>query len=268
MAKSTPPPTPEELFDPDQLDPAMSDLLGPGIAQLLGAIKAGGHHGRRAAEREWAQAAIEALDIRLDIIGLDRLDPAGQYLVAPLHEGFADVLALLQLPLDLSWVIRDELLELPYFGEYLRLAGHIAIEPESPRVALRTILRELPVVVASGLSPVIFPQGSLLGVEVSFQPGAMQLADRFGLPLLPVVLTGSHRVWDYPFGRSLRRGQTIRLEVLRPLPPGSATARMGEVEREMKRLALTAEAASPRHYVPARDGLWEGYRFDLDPDGT
>ncbi len=264
VARPKPPPTAEDLFDEEQLDAVVHGLLGAQMAELVTAIGAGDEARRLAAEREWATAAIEALDVRLDIIGRDRIAPGSQYLVAPLHEGFADVLALLQLPLDLSWVIRDELLDLPYFGEYLRAAGHIAIEPEAPRAALRTILRELPPAIATGRSPVIFPQGSLLGVEIRFQPGAFQLADRYQLPVLPVVLTGSHLVWDYPFGRSLRRGQRIRLEVLQPLPPGTAVARMHETERAMKSRALAATDAPARHYVPERDGLWEGYRFELD----
>jgi 1-acyl-sn-glycerol-3-phosphate acyltransferase len=257
-------PTKDDLFDPEQLDAVMHRLLGAEMTKLVSAIEAGDAVSRHQAEQVWAAAAIEALDIQLEMVGLDRIDPLCQYLVAPLHEGFADVLALLQLPLRLSWVIRDELLDLPHFGEYLRAAGHIAIEPEAPRAALRTILRELPPTIASGLSPVVFPQGSLLGLEVSFQPGAFQLADRYELPVLPVVLTGSHQVWDYPFGRLLRRGQRIRLELLEPVPPGTAVARMHEIEMVMKSRALEVTDAPARHYVPERDGLWEGYRFQLD----
>jgi 1-acyl-sn-glycerol-3-phosphate acyltransferase len=259
-------PAPEDLFDPDQLTEEMLDLLSAGISEVTAAAESGDGDRFRAAERAWAAAAVESLGIKIDVIGEERMHADVQYLVAPLHEGFADVLALQNLPLDLTWIIRDELLSLPYFGEYLRLAGHIAIEPEAPRAAFRTILREAPAAIAAGSSPVVFPQGSLLGIEVSFQAGAFQLADRWGLPLLPVVLTGSHRVWDYPFDRNLHTGQAIRLEVLPAIEPGSAVARMPEIERVMKRLALEVVDAPARHYVPERDGLWEGYRFELDTD--
>ncbi len=255
-------PTPEDLFDPEQLDPAMRSLLDEGVTEII--ATAGDCGALRRAERAWSARARELLQIKLDVVGVELIDCDGQYLVAPLHEGFADVVALQTLPLDLAWVIRDELLDLPYFGEYLRAAGHIAIEPEAPRAAMRTILRKLPAAVADGSSVVVFPQGSLLGIEVSFQLGAFQLADRLGLPVLPIVLTGSHQVWDYPFGRDLRFGQTIRMEVLPPLPVGTAVAAMGELEAEMKKRALAVTSAPTRHYVPERDGLWEGYRFELD----
>lgn len=257
-------PHPEELFDPDELDAELLQLIGPGIAAVMAAAASGDRSLLHREERVWADAVVAALDVDVQVTGMDRVDPDRQYLVAPLHEGFADVLALLRLPLDLDWVIRDELLDLPYFGEYLRLAGHIAVEPESPRAALRTILQKMPAAVDRGDSMVVFPQGSLLGIEIAFQPGAFQLADRFGLPLLPVVLSGSHQVWDYPFSRAIQRGQSVRIEVLDPIAPGGAIAAMGTVETEMKKRARSAVAAPVRHYNPERDGLWEGYRFELE----
>ena len=262
VAEPNPNPRPEDLFDPSELDEMMRALLGSAMDEVVAA--AGDRNQLHAAERSWAAAAGAALDIDIELHGLENIEPGQQYLVAPLHEGFADVLALLQIPLPLGWVIRDELLDLPYFGDYLRAAGHIAIEPESPRAAFRTILREVPPLLEAGESLVIFPQGSLLGIEVGFQSGAFHLADRFGLPVLPVVLAGSHRVWDYPFSSKLRRGQRIRLEVLPPLEPGTALARMHEVEAEMKQRAEAIDDAPVRHYVPERDGTWEGYRFELD----
>ena len=121
----------EDLFDPEQLTPQMHLLLGSGLAEVLAVAAQGDRSRLREAERIWANQAIASLDVRLELIGLEYVDPRTGYLVTPLHEGFADVLALLQLPLDLSWVIRTELLDLPVFGAYLRAAGHIAIEPEA-----------------------------------------------------------------------------------------------------------------------------------------
>jgi 1-acyl-sn-glycerol-3-phosphate acyltransferase len=263
MADPNAAPGPEDLFDPSQLDAPLLDLIGPGVAAVVGAAASGNRRRLRRAERVWADAAVSALQVQMTTAGLDLVDPQVQYVVAPLHEGFADVLALLRLPLDLSFVIRDELLDLPYFGEYLQLAGHIAVEPESPRAAFRALLREVPTVLEQGDSLVVFPQGTLLGIETRFQPGAFQLADRFGLSVLPVALSGSHQIWDYPFERTLKRGQSLRLEVLDPVPAGQAMLRMADVEAEMKRRARQG-SVPVRHYVPERDGLWEGYRFELE----
>jgi 1-acyl-sn-glycerol-3-phosphate acyltransferase len=265
MATRTESRQPEDLFEPTALDGALRDLLGPRLDALVVATR-GPRTALHEAEREWAAAAVDALDIQIAVAGLDRIDPSRSYLVAPLHEGFADVLAVLQLPLDLTWVIRDELLDLPYFGAYLVAAGYVAITPETPRAALRTMLRGARAAFAGGESLVVFPQGSLLGVETAFQSGAFQLAERFGVAVLPVVLTGSHRVWDYPFTANLRRGQSIRMTVLDPIEPALAVATMRGLEREMKRRALAVTDAPARRYQPEHDGTWEGYRFEIDPD--
>ena len=266
MAEPNPRPQSSDLFEEATLGDELLELLGPGLATVFQAA-ASGHRGRlHDAERAWASDVVAALEIDISVSGLDRIDDITQYIVAPLHEGFADVLALLHLPLDLNWVIRDELLELPYFGDYLRTAGHIAVEPESSRTALRTIFREAANTVASGESLVVFPQGSLLGLEIAFRPGAFALAKRIGRPILPVVLTGSHRVWEYPFHRTLRHGQSIRMEILDPVAPADAMAEMRELERDMKRRALAVVEAPARRYNPERDGRWPGYSFELDPN--
>jgi 1-acyl-sn-glycerol-3-phosphate acyltransferase len=106
----------------------------------------------------------------------------------------------------------------------------------------------------------------LLGLDIGFHPGAFWLAERFRVPLLPVVLTGSHRVWEYPFSPRLRYHQKIRMEVLEPIDGAHAVARMREIERDMKRRALAVDDAPARRYVPDRDGKWEGYSFLVDPD--
>lgn len=257
---------PKDLFTPESRDDEFWDLLGPRFDSVLAAATSGDRQRLHRSERSWAREVVQALDIRIEAVGLDRIERNRRYVVAPLHEGFADVLALLRLPLELNWVIRDELLGLPYFGQYLARAGHIAVEPENPRGALRKVLRSAPATFAAGESLVVFPQGSVLGIETAFQNGAFRLAERFEIALLPIVLTGSHRVWEFPFAPTLRKGQHIRMEILDPIEPEAAVGGMREIEREMKRRALAITDAPARRYLPDRDGLWNGYRFDLDPD--
>ncbi len=255
-----------DLIDREALSPELRDLLGPQLHRVIGAATSGDRRSLHDAERGWAEAAVHLLDVDLAITGLEKVDPGRRCIVAPLHEGFADVLALLRLPLDLNWVVRDELLELPFFGMYLKAAGHIAIEPELPRAAFRRILEGAREMFAAAESLVIFPQGSVLGLDVGFMPGAFRLAEHFELPVLPIVLTGSHRVWEYPFTTTLRFGQNVRMEVLEPIEPDGAVARMRSLEHDMKRRALAVTDAPARRYEPERDGYWENHSFLIDTD--
>ena len=217
----------------------------------------------RAAERWWARLASRLIGLRFDITGLEHIDPNEQYIVVALHEGFADGLALLHLPLSLTAVARDELATFPLLGSQLARGHHILIDPERPLHATRALHRRARAAIDAGDSLLVFPQGSILGIELAFHPGAFNLAHQSGRPILPVVLTGAHRVWDHPFSATLRLNQRMTVTVLPPVPAPEAISRRTEIERRTKQHAL-ASPIPPRHFDPTRDGYWDAYRYDID----
>ena len=246
-------------------------LLGPArlvlqLAALLPERAPARFRGRaacRAAERWWARLAAQLLGLRVDISGLEHIDLDERYVVASLHEGFADGVALLHLPLSLIAVARDELATFPFLGSQLRRGRHLLVRPEQPLQSARALCREARAAIEDGDSILLFPQGSILGIELAFQPGAFNLAQRLGRPLLPVVVTGGHRVWEHPFAPTLRLDQSMSIAVLPPVSPEEAVSQQAAVERDMKRVAL-ASATPPRHFDPDRDGYWDGYRYEID----
>lgn len=215
-------------------------------------------------ERSWARAAARALDLRLDISGAEHVDPDGSYLVAPLHESFIDAIALLHLPLKLRFAARKELTGWRVLGGYLGRSRHVMVDPEQPRQAYRDLLRSVPQTREAGEALVVFPQGSVLGIEIAFRQGVFRLADRFEIPVLPVVVTGGHRTWEHPFSPMLRFGERVSVRVLPPIPVGEAMAQADAIERHMKDVALGGVVAAPRRFDPARDGFWDGYRYEID----
>ena len=218
----------------------------------------------RAAERWWARLAARLIGLRIAISGLEHIDPDERYVVASLHEGFADGLALLHLPLSLTAVARDELSTFPQLGGQLARGRHLLIRPERPVPAARALHRGARAAIEAGDSLLLFPQGSILGIELAFQRGAFNLARRLGRPLLPIVVTGGHRVWEHPFTPTLRTNQSMSVAVLPPIPADEAVPQRAAIERRMKRLAL-ASATPPRHFDPDRDGYWDDYRYEIDP---
>jgi 1-acyl-sn-glycerol-3-phosphate acyltransferase len=201
--------------------------------------------------------------------GLEQIDPRQSYVVAPLHEGFADALALFQLPLCLHFVARDELFGWRWLGPLLRDTGQIEVTPERGTHAYRTILRAAPAIFARGESMLIFPQGTILGIESDFTVGAFAIARALEQPLLPIVLTGGHRVWEHPYTPRLRYGQRISMRVLPPININRADdldAVRVQVRRRLKAAALDGTMAPPRRFVPQRDGYWDGYAYRIDPD--
>lgn len=220
-------------------------------------------------QREASHALLRHLRVRLDVSGLAHLR-GGPFVVVALHESLLDVPALLTLPLELRFAARDEIFGWPLIGPAITRLGHLSIRPENGAAAYRHLLTAGGEVLAGGESLALFPQGSVLGLETDFQRGAFALAQHLGAPLLPVVLTGGHRVWEHPFGPALRYGQAVGLRVLAPVPAAAVAAASPDalrsrLQREMKREALAGGLPPPRRYVPERDGFWDGYHFGIDP---
>ena len=239
-------------------------LLGRGLARL------GRRRAQHALERWWACTLRRFLGVRLEIDGLEHICRSEAYIVVPLHEGLADVLALLHLPLDLRFVVRDELFGWRWLGGYLRDTGQIEVSPERGLWSYRQVLRAAGTVLAAGESLVIFPQGTILGIETDCTLGAFALAHTVGRPILPVALTGSHRVWEHPYTPRLRYGQRLSLRVLAPVPADAVRASQPEhlrraIQAQLKAAALSGTMAPPRRFVPARDGYWDGYAYRIDP---
>lgn len=218
-------------------------------------------------ERGLGRVAGRLAGVRIEFEGLDRIDPGEQYVVVPLHEGFADALALLRLPLGLRFAARDELFDWPALGGQLSVGRHPRIDTIASVSSARRFYRQVKAVFDDGDSLVVFAQGSILGLEVAFQPGAWRLAHRLGRPLLPVMLTGSHQVWEHPYSSTLRFGRRVSMRILDPIPADELDAEtFRDVERQMKRLALDGTVAAPRRFEPDRDGWWDGYAFEVDGD--
>lgn len=239
----------------------------PWPMMLVGRL--GSARARHAVEQAWARSAARVLRLRIELRGLHLVDPSRRYLVLPLHEGLADPLVLFLLPIPLRFVARDELRSWPVFGAYLRMTGQL-MAADGNRMPARALLRQARRAVRRGESIVVFPQGSVLGIEVGFRPGAVRLARALGLPVLPVVISGTHRVWEHPFSPRLRFGQRVTATILPPLDVAGLDRRQLaaatlHLERTMKELALGRDHAAPRRYRPDRDGTWDDHAFVIDP---
>lgn len=240
-------------------------LLGPGAWVVTGTARWGSRRALHRAERVWARAVRRFLGLRMEMRGLEHLKGGGPFVVASLHEGLADAVALLHLPLPLTFPARDELHEWRVLGRYLRRSRQPMLSTQSPAAAYRNLLRGSKEAIGRGESVVVFPQGSILGIEVAFRRGAFRIADRLGVPVLPVVVTGSHRVWEHPYSPRLRFGCDVDVDVLPPLPVGGAEASASGLEAEMRRAALAPERAPARRFDPDRDGFWDGYDYEIAP---
>ncbi|OLV17707.1 lysophospholipid acyltransferase family protein [Deinococcus marmoris] len=221
-------------------------------------------------QQRFSHRVLGHLGVQLELRGLEHIGE-GPYLIAPLHEGIADVLCLLRLPLPMRFVARREIFGWPEVGPAITRLGHLSINPEHPLGGFRDLWRGAESILGGGESLVVFPQGTVLGLQTDFQRGVFEVARRVGVPILPVALSGTHRIWEHPFAPTLRYGQRVALTVLPPisaeeLQTGNLEAIRVRTRRAMKAAALAPGSPPVRFFEPDRDGYWDGFRLVIDPD--
>jgi len=175
---------------------------------------------RRAAHwavRAWAKSMLVALrlvaGVTVRIEGREHLPASGPMLVAAKHQSAFDTIVWLTLLPDVAYVMKRELLRIPFYGWFAVAAGMIPVDRQGGAAAMRQLLRTGREAFDRGRQVVIFPEGSRLppGTSTTYHPGVAALAQIGAVPVIPAA-TDSGRFW----GRNAFRKHagTITLRIL------------------------------------------------------
>ncbi len=152
-------------------------------------------HGASAwAMRAWAKSALTGLSIDVDVRGEDRV-PDGGFIYASNHQSLVDILVLAAvLPGDFKWVAKQSLMKVPVLGWHLALAGHVGVDRSGGRKSAVEAMKKFVDVVKAGKPLLIFPEGtrSADGKLKPFKNGGFHAALRGGVPVVPVMIDGTH----------------------------------------------------------------------------
>jgi len=140
----------------------------------------------------WARfmtwAAQHICGIRYRVVGSENI-PREPCIVLVKHESAWETLALQVIFPPQVWVLKRELLWIPFFGWGLAMTSPIAINRRAGPQALRQTVDQGRKRLAQGFSIVIFPEGtrSAPGVRGTYQPGGAWLATQTGAAIVPVA---------------------------------------------------------------------------------
>lgn len=156
--------------------------------------------------------------VRVELRGREHL-PTGRALIAAKHQCMYDVFAQFVWLPDNCFVMRKELMRIPFFGWYARKMRMVVVDRDGGARALKDMVRDSQDRLAEERQLVIFPEGTRgePGVAGDYQPGVAGLYRDLGLPV-HLVATNSGVHW--PAHGFLRRPGTIVFEYLEPLPAG------------------------------------------------
>lgn len=175
------------------------------------------------------------LGVRHRVLGLEHL-PMGPCVVLSKHQSAWETIAFQTFMPPLSFVLKKELLKIPFFGWGLAMTSPIAIDRNAGREALKTLEEQGMQRLAEGFWVVIFPEGSRMppGVRGKYNVGGAWLAVKAGVPVLPVAHNAG-RLW----GRNafIKRAGEVTVVIGPPIPTAGrkATDVNAEVEEWIER---------------------------------
>ncbi len=141
----------------------------------------------------WGRLNLEALGLicrlRYRLHGFDKI-PSDNCIVLSKHSSAWETIALRGLlPPQTTWVIKRELLWIPFFGWGMAAFDPIALDRKAGRQSIKKLLHEGRKWLDSGRWVVIFPEGTRVapGERIKYNLGGAMLAEKTGYPVLPIA---------------------------------------------------------------------------------
>ncbi|MBB0244461.1 1-acyl-sn-glycerol-3-phosphate acyltransferase [Streptomyces alkaliphilus] len=209
-----------------------------------------------------ARTMFRMLDLRFDMRGTEHVPRRGGAVLVSNHIGYLDFVfaGLTARPSRrlVRFMAKDSVFRHRVSGPLMRAMKHIPVDREQGEHAFARAVQAL----RGGEIVGIFPEATISRSFTlkEFKTGAARLAQQAGVPMLPVALWGTQRLWTKGHPRDLRRNHfpiTVRvgapMEVAPEEDPTRATARLRSRVRELLEAAQQAYPGAPRD---ERDTWW------------
>ncbi|MEC9314303.1 MAG: lysophospholipid acyltransferase family protein [Pseudomonadota bacterium] len=170
---------------------------------------------RYAVISQWAKLNIWLLakicDLHLEVEGKEHIGEEPAVIICK-HQSAWETLALQAVFPPQVWVLKRELLWIPFFGWGLASLSPIAIDRKAGRKALSQVIEQGLDRLSSGAWVVVFPEGTRVapGRMGKFGIGGARLAVDTGYPVIPVAHDAGHY---WPKRGFLKKPGTIRMVI-------------------------------------------------------
>lgn len=229
------------------------------------------------AVNEVVRVLLRVLGVRVSVTGEEHLPAHGPAVVASNHNGYTDFvfvgLAARRRGRLVRFMAKRSVFEHPLAGPLMRAMRHIPVDRANGAPAAVAGAHAL----AGGELLGLFPEGTisrsyLVKDRSELREGAATLALLMGVPLVPVVHWGGHRLLTADGHFSLRRGTAVLVMVGEPLVPlpdetrGQLTSRLRERQEAMLGEVLARYPQRPGD--PASAWWWPAALGGAAPDPT
>ena len=170
-----------------------------------------------AATSSWGPMIMDMFGCDLVVEGLENLPEEGPVVIVGNHQGYADIAAYFAAfrKFQFAFVAKKELAKIPLYGKWMPRIRSVFIERDDPRASLEAIKAGVDLI-EKGFSLVIYPEGtrSKGPIPGPFMKGSLKLATKPGVPIVPVSMHGTYKMYEQT---GVIRPATIRIIVHEPI---------------------------------------------------
>lgn len=209
-----------------------------------------------------ARTWFKALDLRFDIQGAEHIPPRGGAVLVSNHISYLDFVftgfAAQPAKRLVRFMAKDSVFRHKVSGPLMRAMKHIPVDRSKGEGAYRHALKAL----GDGEIIGVFPEATISRSFAlkDFKSGAARLAQEAKVPLIPMALWGTQRLWTKGRKRDFGRNHfpiTIRVgEPVEPAPDESAPGVTERVRVRMQELLESAQRAYPATPKGPEDSWW------------
>jgi 1-acyl-sn-glycerol-3-phosphate acyltransferase len=140
---------------------------------------------------------VRAVGVRVKVVGTERIPP-GTCLFVANHTSSADAPAVVNaIPRRIAILLKKSLFKYPIVGQAFHLAHFIPVERSRHESAIASLDKAI-AAMKDGQSFLIYPEGTRSpdGRLQQFKRGAVVMAIKAGIPIVPVACSGAHRIME------------------------------------------------------------------------
>ena len=191
-----------------------------------------------------AFAGVRLAGVRVETVGLDRLDTSRNYIFMTNHVSNLDPpIQIPLIPRRTSVMVKKELFKTPILGPAMRMASLVPVDRGNRDAGIEAV-RAAKAVVAEGINMTIYVEGkrSFDGKLLPFKKGPFYLAMECGVPVVPMTIVGTH--YAMPKTRFAIKPGLVKVIFHPPIEPKDFCDR----DRLMEKVRAVIESGLPEEY--------------------
>lgn len=150
---------------------------------------------------KWGRYVVECAQDKtgsVTVEGTENIPKDGSVVFIANHQGYMDITLLLGYSgKKMGFIAKKELLKIPVISRWMKLMQCTFLDRKNPKQSIKAMAQAVETV-KKGYSLVIFPEGhrSKGGPIQEFKPGSFKLAYRAGVPIVPVTIINSWKLYE------------------------------------------------------------------------